>query len=26
MLAVFTAIRERCARFMQEGCVMPETS
>ena len=26
MLAVFTAIRERCARFMQEGDVMPETS
>jgi hypothetical protein len=26
MLAVFTAIRERCARFMQEGCVTPETS
>ena len=26
MLAVFTAIRERCVRFMQEGCVMPETS
>jgi Transposase DDE domain group 1 len=26
MLAVFTAIRERCARFVQEGCVMPETS
>src|SRR5208282_5916735 len=26
MLAVFTAIRERCARFMQEGCVMPEAS
>ena len=24
MLAVFTAIRERRARFMQEGCVMPE--
>ena len=31
MLAVFAAIRERCARaswpgFVQEGCVMPETS
>jgi hypothetical protein len=26
MLAVFTAIRERYARFMQEGDVMPETS
>ena len=26
LLPVFTAIRERCARFMQEGYVMPETS
>jgi hypothetical protein len=26
MLAMFTAIRERCARFMQEGCVIPEAS
>ncbi len=26
MLAVFTAIRECCARLMQEGGVIPETS
>lgn len=26
MLSVFAAIRERCARFMREGSVMPETS
>ena len=26
MLAVFTAIRERCARFMREGGIAPETA
>jgi hypothetical protein len=26
MLDIFTAIRERCARIMREGGVVPETS